>query len=65
MLPWLLAALTLGAVLLMTPILGGHLHAVFAERPQPGWDRWLVPLEQGLLRWIDGRGAAEIGRAHV
>jgi K+-transporting ATPase ATPase A chain len=52
MLPWLLAALTLAAVGLTTPPLGRHLDEVFDERPQPLWDRWLIPIESGLLRWI-------------
>jgi K+-transporting ATPase ATPase A chain len=59
MLPWLLAALTLAAVVLTTPLLGRHLYAVFAEQPQPSQallDRWLNPLEARLLRWI---GAAD------
>lgn len=56
MLPWLLAALTLGAVVLTTPALGRHLHAVFADQPQPLWDRWLNPLESRLLGWIGNSG---------
>ncbi|MFN7901087.1 MAG: potassium-transporting ATPase subunit KdpA [Synechococcaceae cyanobacterium] len=56
MLPWLLAALTLAAVLLLAPALGQHLFDVFAERPQPAWDRWLNPIESRLLRWIGDTG---------
>lgn len=56
MVPWLLAALTLAAVLLSAPVLGGHLHAVFGDQPQPGWDRWLQPIESRLLRWIGESG---------
>jgi K+-transporting ATPase ATPase A chain len=32
------------------------LFEVFAERPQPAWDRWLNPIEAGLLRWIGDNG---------
>jgi hypothetical protein len=39
MLPWLLAGITLAAVVLTVPRLGRHLHAVFDDRPQPAWDR--------------------------
>jgi K+-transporting ATPase ATPase A chain len=56
MLPWLLAAITLAAVALTAPSLGRHLFEVFAERPQPAWDRWLNPIEAGLLRWIGDNG---------
>jgi K+-transporting ATPase ATPase A chain len=56
MLPWLLAALTLAAVVLMAPALGQHLFEVFDERPQPAWDRWLNPIESRLLRWIGDTG---------
>ncbi|MEB3243338.1 MAG: potassium-transporting ATPase subunit KdpA [Cyanobacteriota bacterium] len=59
MLPWLLAASTLTAVLLTAPPLGRHLYEVFDERPQPALDRWLNPIESALLAWIgdSGRGA--------
>ena len=56
MLPWLLAALTLAAVVLSAPALGRHLFEVFDERPQPAWDRWLDPIESRLLRWIGDTG---------
>ena len=56
MLPWLLAALTLAAVVLMAPALGQHLFEVFDEQPQPAWDRWLNPIESRLLRWIGDTG---------
>ena len=56
MLPWLLAAITLAAVALMAPSLGRHLFDVFDERPQPAWDRWLIPIEASLLRWIGDNG---------
>jgi potassium-transporting ATPase potassium-binding subunit len=56
MLPWLLAAITLAAVALTAPTLGRHLFEVFDERPQPPWDRWLSPIESGLLRWIGDNG---------
>jgi len=56
MLPWLLAAITLAAVALTAPSLGRHLYEVFDERPQPPWDRWLSPIESGLLRWIGDNG---------
>ncbi|MFM1811512.1 MAG: hypothetical protein RLZZ336_450, partial [Cyanobacteriota bacterium] len=56
MLAWLLAALTLAAVVLMVPPLGQHLFEVFDERPQPAWDRWLNPFESRLLRWIGDTG---------
>ena len=52
MLPWLLAALTLGVVLITTPLLGKHLFEVFDGRPQPLWDRWLKPLEARMLGWM-------------
>jgi K+-transporting ATPase ATPase A chain len=63
MLPWLLAAITLAAAVLTVPPLGRHLHAVFDDRPQPAWDRWLTPIESGLLRWIGdaGRSAESAG----
>jgi K+-transporting ATPase ATPase A chain len=63
MLPWLLAVITLAAVVLTVSPLGRHLHAVFDDRPQPGWDRWLNPIESGLLRWIGdaGRSAESAG----
>ncbi|MEB3261273.1 MAG: potassium-transporting ATPase subunit KdpA [Cyanobacteriota bacterium] len=56
MLPWLLSAVTLAAVALTAPLLGRHLHAVFADQPQPAWDRWLAPLEATLLRWMGDTG---------
>jgi len=56
MLPWLLAAITLAVVVLTVPPLGRHLHAVFDDRPQPAWDRWLNPIESALLRWIGDAG---------
>jgi hypothetical protein len=56
MLPWLLAAVTLAAVVLTAPLLGRHLFEVFDERPQPAWDRWLKPSEDALLRWIGDAG---------
>jgi K+-transporting ATPase ATPase A chain len=56
MLPWLLAALTLAAVVLLAPALGRHLFEVFDGRPQPAWDRWLSPIEARLLRWIGDSG---------
>jgi len=60
MLPWLLAAVTLAAVVLTAPLLGQQLFEVFDGRPQPAWDRWLNPIENALLRWIgDGGRSAE------
>jgi K+-transporting ATPase ATPase A chain len=56
MLPWLLAAVTLAAVVLTAPLLGRHLFEVFADRPQPAWDQWLTPIESALLRWIGDAG---------
>jgi K+-transporting ATPase A subunit/DNA-binding CsgD family transcriptional regulator len=56
MLPWLLAAITLAAVALTAPSLGRHLFEVFDGRPQPAWDRWLKPIEAGLLRWVGDSG---------
>jgi K+-transporting ATPase ATPase A chain len=56
MLPWLLAAVALAAVVLMAPLLGRHLFEVFDGRPQPAWDRWLNPIEDALLRWIGDAG---------
>jgi K+-transporting ATPase ATPase A chain len=56
MLPWLLTALTLAAVVLTAPSLGRHLFEVFDNKPQPAWDRWLNPIESGLLRWIGDAG---------
>ena len=63
LLPWLLAAITLAAVVLTVQPLGRHLHAVFDDRPQPTWDRWLTPFESALLRWIGeaGRSAESAG----
>jgi len=55
-LPWLLAAVTLAAVVVLAPALGRHLFEVFDERPQPAWDRWLNPIEATLLRWIGDAG---------
>ncbi len=66
MLPWLLAAITLAAVVLTVPPLGRHLHAVFDDRPQPAWDRWLNPIESALLRWIGDAGrSAESAVAYL
>ena len=56
MLPWLLAAVTLAAVVLTAPLLGRHLFEVFDGRPQAAWDRWLIPIEAALLRWIGDAG---------
>lgn len=56
MLPWFLAAVTLGVAVLTAFPLGRHLWQVFDDRPQPAWDPWLLPLETGLLRWIGDRG---------
>jgi len=56
MLSWLLAAITLAAVALTAPSLGRHLFEVFDGRPQPAWDRWLKPIEAGLLRWVGDSG---------
>lgn len=56
MLPWLAAAVTLAAAVLMAPLLGRHLFEVFDDRPQPAWDRWLSPIEARLLRWIGDPG---------
>jgi K+-transporting ATPase ATPase A chain len=55
-LPWLLAAVTLAAVVITAPALGRHLFEVFDDKPQPAWDRWLNPVESGLLRWIGDAG---------
>jgi K+-transporting ATPase ATPase A chain len=62
MLPWFLAALTLAAAALTAPALGSHLYAVFDDRPNPAWDRWVSPLETTLLRWIGetGRSAESV-----
>jgi K+-transporting ATPase ATPase A chain len=66
MLPWLLAAITLAAVVLTVQPLGRHLHAVFDDRPQPTWDRWLTPFESALLRWIGEAGrSAESALAYL
>jgi K+-transporting ATPase ATPase A chain len=68
MLPWLLAAITLAAVVLTVPPLGRHLYAVFDDRPQPAWDRWLNPIESALLRRIVGylaRDGISISRDRV
>jgi len=56
MLPWLAAAVSLAAAVLMAPLLGRHLFEVFDDRPQPAWDRWLSPIEARLLRWIGDPG---------
>ena len=63
MLPWLLAAVTLAAVVLSAPALGRHLFEVFDDQPQPAWDRWLNPIEWAVLRWIGdaGRSAESTG----
>jgi K+-transporting ATPase ATPase A chain len=55
-LAWMLAALTLAAVVLTAPAVGRHLFDVFDDHPQPAWDRWLEPMEVGLLRWIGDTG---------
>jgi K+-transporting ATPase ATPase A chain len=66
MLPWLMAAVTLAAVVLTAPLLGRHLFEVFDGRPQPAWDRWLNPLEAPLLRWIGDAGrSAESAAAYL
>jgi potassium-transporting ATPase potassium-binding subunit len=56
LLSWLLALITLLAVILATPTMGRYLYEVFDGQPQPSWDRWLNPLEQSLLRWIGDKG---------
>ena len=56
MFPWLLAAVTLAAVVLSAPLLGRHLFEVFDNKPQPAWDRWLNPIEAALLRLIGDAG---------
>ena len=56
MLPWLLAVVALAAAVLTAPLLGRHLFEVFDGRPQPAWDRWLIPIEDALLRWIGDAG---------
>ena len=63
MLPWLLATVTLAAVVLTAPSLGRHLFEVFDNKPQPAWDRWLNPIELAVLRWIGdtGRSAESTG----
>ena len=63
MLPWLLAAVTLAAVVLSAPALGRHLFEVFDDQPQPAWDRWLNPIELAVLRWSGdtGRSAESTG----
>ena len=53
---WLLVALTLAVVLLGAFPLGRHLWRVFSGQPQPRWDRWLLALEQALMRWIGDSG---------
>jgi K+-transporting ATPase ATPase A chain len=66
MFPWLLAALTLAAVVPMAPVLGRHLFEVFDGQPQPAWDRWLNPVESALLRWIGDTGrSAETAVAYL
>jgi len=55
-LPWLLAAVTLAAVVLSAPLVGRHLFEVFDNKPQPAWDRWLSPIEAALLRLIGDAG---------
>jgi K+-transporting ATPase ATPase A chain len=66
MLPWLLAAVTLAAVVLTAPSLGRHLFEVFDNKPQPAWDRWLIPVESGLLLWIGDAGrTAESALAYL
>jgi K+-transporting ATPase ATPase A chain len=66
MLPWLLAAVTLAAVVLTAPALGRHLFEVFDDQPQPAWDRWLNPVESALLRWIGEAGrSAESTRSYL
>jgi len=56
LLSWLLALITLLAVILATPTMGRYLYEVFDGQPQPSWDRWLNPLELSLLRWIGDKG---------
>ncbi len=56
MLSWFLAALTLVVVVLTAVPLGRHLWQVFDDRPHPGWDPWLLPVESALMRWIGDRG---------
>jgi K+-transporting ATPase ATPase A chain len=55
-LAWMLAVLTLVAVLLTAPAVGRHLYEVFDDHPKPAWDRWLQPVETRLLRWIGDNG---------
>jgi len=56
MLPWFLATLTLVVVVLTAFPLCRHLWQVFDDRPHPGWDPWLLPVESALMRWIGDRG---------
>ena len=56
MLSWFLAALTLAAAILTAFPLGRHLFQVYDGQAQPGWDRWLLPLENRILRWVGDPG---------
>ena len=56
MLSWFLAALTLAAAILTAFPLGRHLFQVYDGQAQPGWDRWLLPLETRILRWVGDPG---------
>ncbi len=58
---WLQMGLTLALVLATVPWLGRYLWQVYAEQPQPRLDRWLLPLETRLLRWVGGRSEAVTG----
>ena len=63
MLPWLLAALTLAAVVWTAPLLGEHLHGVIAEVPQPAFARRPNPVAGPPRRWIgDAPKPARKGR---
>ncbi|KEF43137.1 MAG: potassium ABC transporter ATPase [Cyanobium sp. CACIAM 14] len=53
---WIQLALVLVLVLATAQVLGGHLWQVYDDRPQPWLDRWLRPVEDGLLRWVGDRG---------
>ena len=64
MLAWVLSLLTLATVLLMVPRTGRYLFAVFAEQPQPRLDRWLLPLEQALLRPLGAAAGPVRGTDH-
>lgn len=53
---WFQVVVLLALVWATAPVLGLHLFQVFDDQPQPLFDPWLIPVENGVLRFIGERG---------